>query len=327
MKKKVAIIFTGGTISMKVDPRLSAAIPSMSSTEIMAMLINADDLAEIETVNFSRLPSPHLTPNDLMKLRKIVLDLLERDDIAGIVITHGTDTLEETAYYLDLSINNPKPIVITAAMRNASELGYDGPANLAAAILTASSEASRDKGVLIVLNNEVNTARETSKTHTMSLGTFKSIEFGALGIVDSNEVIYYRDVQKHQHLLTDKLETDIYLIKSVLGMDGKIMDYLIAENAKGFIIEAMGRGNLPPQMVPSIKKAIEKNIAVVIVSRCPAGRVLGSYGYEGGGKQLSDMGAILGSNLNGQKARIKLMLARAISDDIAAIKTFFETEF
>ncbi len=327
MQKKIAIIFTGGTISMKVDPRIAAAIPSMSSEEIMSMLINVDELAEIETINFSQLPSPHLMPKDLINLRKIIMDLLEREDIAGVVVTHGTDSLEETAYYLDLSINDSKPIVITAAMRNASELGYDGPANLAAAILVASSESSRDKGVLIVLNNEVNTARETTKTHTMSLDTFKSIEFGPLGIVDNNEVLYYRNVQKHQHIITDKLETEIHLIKTVLGIDDKLINYLIEENAKGFVIEAMGRGNVPPKMVKGIIKAIKLNIPVVIVSRCPAGRVLDTYGYDGGGQQLRIAGAIMGSNLNGQKARIKLMLARALTAEIAMIKNLFEADF
>lgn len=327
MSKKVAVIFTGGTISMKIDPRIAAAIPALSSEEIMSMVTNIDKLAEIESVNFARLPSPHITPDDLINLRKLVLDLVTREDITGIVITHGTDSLEETAYYLDLSINTPKPIVIVAAMRNGSELGYDGPANLSAAICTAASVESRDKGVLIVLNNEVNTAAETTKTHTMSLDTFKSLEFGPLGIVDNDDVIYYRNVKKHHHIEVDYLEEEVHLIKTAIGMDERVLNFLIDQGAKGFVIEAMGRGNVPPKMVSGIKRAIEAGIPVVIVSRCPTGRVLGSYGYEGGGKHLSDLGVLMGSNLNGQKARIKLMLARAYSDDMNEIKKLFERDF
>ncbi|MCK8061281.1 MULTISPECIES: asparaginase [unclassified Fusibacter] len=327
MLKKIAVVFTGGTISMKVDPRISAAIPAMSSEEIMSMVTNIDKLAEIEIVSFSRLPGPQMTPKKMHELRAVVLGLIARDDISGVVITHGTDSLEETAYYLDLSINTPKPIVMVAAMRNGSELGYDGPSNLSAAICTATSDKSRMKGVLIVLNNEVNAASETTKTHTMSLDTFKSLEFGPLGIVDNDQVIYYRNITKHQHIEVDTLEENVHLIKTAVGMDSLVIDFLIDKGAKGFVIEAMGRGNIPPEMMSGIGRALELNIPVVIVSRCPMGRVLGSYGYDGGGKQLHDLGAIFGCNLNGQKARIKLMLAKAFTDDMNQIKLLFENGY
>ncbi len=326
MPKKIAVIFTGGTISMKVDPRLAAAIPAMKSEEIMAMVMNIDKIADIEIINFSQLPSPHLSIDDLTQLRKVVLALIERPDIDGIVITHGTDTLEETAYYLDLSLKSAKPIVLVAAMRNASELGYDGPANLSAAICTAASDNSRNRGVLIVMNNDINSALETTKTHTMALNTFRSIEFGPLGIVDNDQVIYYRNLYKHHHIEIDGLSDGVYLIKTALGMDDTILQHLIDIGAEGFVIEAMGRGNVPPKMVSGIKRAIDKGLPVVIVSRCPTGRVLDSYGYVGGGRQLKDMGAIFASNLNGQKARIKLMLAIAYSQDINEIKRLIERD-
>ncbi len=326
MPKKIAVIFTGGTISMKVDPRLAAAIPAMKSEEIMAMVMNIDKIADIEITNFSQLPSPHLSIDDLTKLRKVVLELTKRPDIDGVVITHGSDTLEETAYYLDLSLNSAKPIVLVAAMRNASELGYDGPANLAAAICTAASANSRKRGVLIVMNNDINSALETTKTHTMSLNTFRSIEFGPLGIVDNDQVIYYRHLYKHHHIEVDHLSDGVHLVKTVLGMDDTILQYLIDNGAKGVVIEAMGRGNVPPNMVSGIKRAIDNNIPVVMVSRCPTGRVLDSYGYAGGGKQLKEIGVIFASNINGQKARIKLMLALAHSSDNAKIKRLIERD-
>ncbi len=324
MLKRVAIIFTGGTISMKVDPRIAAAIPALSSEEIMSMVTNIDKIADIETINFSRLPGPQMTPEKLIELRQVVLDLIARDDIHGIVITHGTDTLEETAFYLDLSIITEKPIVMVAAMRNGSELGYDGPSNLSSAICTAVSDDAKGKGVLIVLNNEVNSANEATKTHTMSLDTFKSLEFGPLGIVDQDEVIFYRNITKVKAIQSAGLENNVHLIKAALGMDSLMFDFLMTQGAKGFVIEAMGRGNIPPAMVPGVRRAIEANIPVVMVSRCPMGRVLGSYGYDGGGKQLRDLGIIFGSNLNGQKARIKLMLALDYTQDVHVIKELFE---
>lgn len=325
--KKVAVIFTGGTISMKVDKRLAAAIPAMSSQEIMSMVTNIDKIAEIEIINFGAYPGPQMTPDLIMKLASDVKLLLARADIDGVVITHGTDSLEETAYYLDLNINSNKPIVMVAAMRNGSELGYDGPSNLSAAICTAVSEQSIGKGVLIVLNNEVNSAQEVTKTHTLSLDTFKSLEFGPLGVVDNDEVIFYRDILRHPHILTDTCEKNVHLLKAVVGMDSALIDYLIeVKKARGIVIEAMGRGNLPPDTVPGIQRALDSGAEVVIVSRCPKGRVLDSYGYDGGGKMLRDMGCIFGGNLNGQKARIKLMLALASTSDHQVIKTIFEKD-
>lgn len=325
--KKVAVIFTGGTISMKVDKRLAAAIPAMSSQEIMSMVTNIDKIADIEIITFGAFPGPHMTPELIMKLASDIKETLERQDIDGVVVTHGTDSLEETAYYLDLNINSNKPIVMVAAMRNGSELGYDGPSNLSAAICTAVSEQSIGKGVLIVLNNEVNSAQEVTKTHTLSLDTFKSLEFGPLGVVDNDEVIFYRDILRHPHILTESCETNVHLLKAVVGMDSSIIDYLIdVKKAKGIVIEAMGRGNLPPETLPGIKKALNSGTEIVIVSRCPKGRVLDSYGYDGGGKTLRDLGCIFGGNLNGQKARIKLMLALGSTTNHETIKTIFEKD-
>lgn len=325
--KKVAVIFTGGTISMKVDKRLAAAIPALSSEEIMSMVTNIDKIADIEVVNFGKYPGPHMTPKLIAQLTADVKAILARNDIDGVVITHGTDSLEETAYYLDLSIDSKKPIVMVAAMRNGSELGYDGPSNLSAAICTAVSEQSINKGVLIVLNNEVNSAQEVTKTHTLSLDTFKSLEFGPLGIVDNDEVIFYRENVRHPHIISNRCEENVHLLKAYVGMDSAIIDFLVTEKqAKGIVIEAMGRGNLPPDTVPGIKKALDAGVKVVIVSRCPKGRVLDSYGYEGGGKMLRDLGCIFGGNLNGQKARIKLMLALGATDQLEDIKAIFEKD-
>lgn len=181
-KKKVAIVFTGGTISMKVDERLAAAIPALSGQQILSMVTNIDKFAEIECIEYGAFPGPHMTPGRMMELSDIVKKLADRDDIDGVVITHGTDSLEETAFLLDLTLDTPKPVIMVAAMRNSSELGYDGPSNLSSAICTAVSPKARDKGVLIVMNNEVNSASEATKSHTLSLDTFKSLEFGPLGM-------------------------------------------------------------------------------------------------------------------------------------------------
>ncbi|SDK60335.1 asparaginase [Natronincola ferrireducens] len=323
-KPKVAIIFTGGTISMSVDPRVGAAIPSLSNEEIMSLVTNIDKFAEIEAINFSKLPGPHIDPTMMMELQSLVVKTIHRPDIAGVIITHGTDTLEETAYLLDLTIKCSKPIVVAGAMRNSSELGYDGPSNLAAAVCTAISPHAMNKGVLVVMNNGVNAASEVTKTNTLSLDTFKSLEFGALGIVDNDKVIFHREIIDRQHIPAKSIELNVDLIKCVAGMDSRLLKYCIDSGAKGIVIEALGRGNVPPKMIEGIKYAINHNVAVMMVSRCPTGRVLDTYGYDGGGRQLRNLGVILGGDLPGQKARIKLMLALSITTDLTALKEIIE---
>ena len=308
-KPKVGIIFTGGTISMSIDKRIGAAIPSLSNEEIMSLVTNIDKYADTESINFSHSPGPHIGPKMMFKLRNTTLELLSRKDITGVVILHGTDTLEETAYLMDLTIKSNKPIVITGAMRNSSELGYDGPSNLAAAVCTAISPESRNRGVLVVLNNEVNAANEVTKTNTVSLDTFKSLKFGPLGIIDNDEVIYYRDILYRQFIDTEYFEEKVDLIKAVAGMDSSILKFCVDQGSKGIVLEAMGRGNIPPTMMEGIKYAIDNNVIIALTSRCPIGRVYDSYGYEGGGKTLSTLGVIFGGDLPGQKLRIKLMLA------------------
>jgi len=323
-KKKIAIIFTGGTISMTVNKDTNAATPSLSSGDIMSLVRHIKDFADVELIDFSAIPSPHMTPEKMMELKAVVEKQCRRTDISGVVITHGTDNLEETAYLLDLTLNTSKPIVMTGSMRNASELGYDGPSNLASAILTAISKESQNRGVLVVLNDEINDAREVTKTHTMSLDTFKSLEFGPLGIVDSNHVIYYRNQTfTSSHIPTDTIESDVALIKIASGMDARILDFLIDEKVKGIVIEGMGRGNVPPKVMPGIQRAIANGIPVVLVSRNPLGRIMPSYGYEGGGLDLLEAGVILARNLNGQKARIALMLVLAKTNDIERIRVHF----
>lgn len=324
-KPKVCIIFTGGTISMTVDEEVGAAVPTLSGHQILSMVSNIDKLADIEIVDFEEIPGPHMTIKKLMDLKNVIKEVLKRDDISGVVVTHGTDTLEETAYFLDLTINTDKPIIVVGAMRNSTELGYDGSSNLASAVCTAISERARKKGVLVVLNNEVNIAREVTKVNTLSLNTFKS-PYGPLGIVDNNDLIIYRDLAYRQHIDTDSVEKEVDIIKSVLDMDDKFIKTSIDSGAKGIVIEAMGRGNLPLSVLSEIKRGLSKGVIIIIVSRCISGRVFESYGYEGGGKRLSDLGAIMGGDMSGPKARIKLMLALGKTKNVQTIKELFKEQ-
>ena len=177
---------------MTVDEEVGAAIPTLSGEQILSMVSNIDKMADIEVNNFAEIPGPHMTIDKLLELKKLIQVKLEDPSITGVIVTHGTDTLEETAYFLDLTLNHSKPVIVVGAMRNSPELRYDGYSNLAAAVCTAISPKARNKGVLVVLNNEVNAAAEVAKTNTLSLDTFQS-PYGPLGIIDTNDFIVYRD--------------------------------------------------------------------------------------------------------------------------------------
>lgn len=323
--KKVAVIFNGGTISMKVDPKLKAAVPSLTGEEIMALVTGIEDYARVESFQFSSFPSPHMTPEIMMDLAKLIRQLV-REDFDGVVVTHGTDTLEETAYLIDLTVKTDKPIVFTGSMRSSSELGYDGPSNLAASICTAASDRSRGRGVLVCLNGELNTAADVTKANAMALNAFRTPNYGPVGIVDNNQVLFSRQTIRPESHEVETLETRVSLIKTCTGMDSSFLDFCLERGDVGIVIEAMGRGNIPPQMVPGVRNAISKGVPVVIVSRCFEGRVFDSYGYPGGGRNLRELGVILGDNLNGQKARIKLMVALSATKSLETLREWFEQD-
>jgi len=323
---KVALIFTGGTISMRIDEGNHSVIPALTAKDIMSNLWNSELYNDLEIIEFSEVPSPSITPKMMLELSSIIQKLLLREDIDGAVVIHGTDTMEETAFFLDLVVDSPKPIVVTGSMKSSSELGFDGINNLVSSILVCKSPKAMNKGTFVVMNDQINAASEVTKTNTLTLDTFKSIEFGPLGIVDNKEVIFYRSVNySKKHITTSTIVDNVHLLKVCAGMDSTLLNFLVeGVHADGIILEALGRGNVPPMMIQGIKNAIAHEIPVIICSRCPSGRVLDTYGYLGGGKNLTDSGCILSKTLNGQKSRILLMAALTVSKDRLYLKTLFE---
>lgn len=320
---KVALIFTGGTISMKIDEGNHSVVPGLNANDIMANLLNSELYSQTEIIEFSEVPSPSITPAMMLELSSIIQNLFLRPDIDGAVVIHGTDTMEETAFFLDITIDSPKPVIVTGSMKSSSELGFDGINNLVSSILVARSPRSRDKGCFVVMNDQINAAGEVTKTNTLSLDTFKSPDFGPLGVIDNMEVIFYRTVNySRRHVGTDRIEPNVQLLKVASGMGSEILDFFVEVlRTKGIVLEALGRGNVPPMMLPGIRKALDRKIPVVVCSRCPSGRVLDTYGYVGGGKNLTDLGCLLAPNLNGQKARILLMAALAKGSDSVWLKS------
>jgi L-asparaginase len=322
--KTILIIFTGGTISMAKHKETTKAIISDNHNELLKNIESELKGIDLLSYQYSLKPSPSITPDDMLSLAKLTHERLSEPHIDGVVITHGTDTLEESAYFLDLYLNETKPVVFTGSMRNFSELGFDGLSNLVSSILVAANKGSKNLGVLVMMNDEINAASEVTKSHTLALDTFKSLEFGPIGIVEQDNVLYYRDTHhKTKKLSPSSIMSGVEIVKAYTGSSSLILNLLISNNVKGIVIEALGRGNVPPQMVQGIENAISHNIPVVITSRCPKGRVLDSYGYEGGGHHLKNLGVIFTENLNSQKARIQLILALGLYSSIEDIRKCF----
>ena len=318
------MIFTGGTISMKIDNVSHSVKPALSAKEIMKNFIGPELTKGTEVIEFSEIPSPSMSPEMMLEISRIIKKIIADDDPIGFIVIHGTDTLEETAFFLDTAIETDLPIVVTGSMKSSSDLGFDGVNNLVSSILVARAPNSRGRGVLVVMNDQINAASEVTKSNTLSLDTFKSLDYGPLGIVDNKEVLYHRLVTIVRNKLDiDALVGHVYLIKASAGEDSLVLNFLIDQGANGFVIEALGRGNVPPKMIEGIQRAIDHQIPVIIASRCPSGRTLDSYGYVGGGKYLTDMGCIMSTSLNGQKARILLMLALSKSKDYDFLKNLF----
>ena len=304
-KKNLLIITTGGTIAMRYDEEFGI----VQNDELVDYLLNFPQIrnvADIDVLEYANVPSPYIDPELMLGLAKTVDEKVIEYD--GIIITHGTDTLEETAYLLDLVLTTRKPVVLTAAMRSGTDLGLDGPRNIVGAVRVASANEARDKGVLVVMNDEIDSARDVVKTDTGKTNSFVSLSYGPLGIIDPDKVIFFRDSVIREKIPTDNLETNIDLIRCVSGMDSRYIETSISHGAKAIVLEAFGRGNVPPGILPAIKEALNKDLIVVVVSRSYTGRVLAEYGYEGGGKSLQQMGVILGGDLRGHKMRIKLMV-------------------
>jgi len=324
--KKVVILTTGGTIAMV--KKGESVVPYEKGNMLISEIPDLEKIkdAKIEVVEFSNIPSPHMTPNDMWKLSKTINRILEDEDVLGIVVTHGTDTLEETSYLLDLTLKSEKPVVCTAAMRNIGELGTDGPRNVYSSVLTVLSPQSYGMGVMVCLNDEIHAAREVTKTYTSNVATFDSPGYGPLGIVDEDTVIFFRKSLTREKILVERIEEKIALIKTFTGDQGDFLKLAVKLGYKGIVLEGFGRGNVPHLVADAVEEVVKLGIPVVVTSRCFKGRVYPVYGYKGGGADLRKRGAIMSEHPIGQKAKIKLMVVMGKTSKIEEIRKYFEKD-
>ena len=322
----IGILFTGGTIAMRIDPASGAAVPALSAVEILAQVPNLASVAEVEIEDFSRLPGPHVTPEHMWRLARRAASWLERPDIDGLVITHGTDTIEETAFFLDLVLTSAKPVVLVGAMRTVSDASWDGPANLIDAVRVAAAPDAHRRGVLIVMNEQILPARDARKIHTEAPTSFAAPEFGPIGVVDTGVPVFRRtssprvtwgDAAAEPGLRVQRIDQRVGLLQVYTGMTDRLFERLRQDGVRGVAISAYGRGNVPPTLVGAIERATADGVIVTISSRAVAGRVRPRYGYDGGGLHLLRAGAILAGDLPASKARLLVMVALGVAPDAA----------
>lgn len=323
-KPHIVIIFTGGTIASTLDKEWGGVVPSMSGGEILARIPEIRGLADIHIHEYGTYPGPHITPDHMLDLSRIVQGYVDDETVNGVIITHGTDTLEETAYFLDCTVTTHKPVLVIGAMRNSSEPDWDGPRNMRDAITAAAAPAMRGMGVVVCLGGMLTAASETSKTDTEDLSTFTSFDFGPVGRVTNGIVFMHRKPQHREVFSVTELPRFVPLLKLYAGMDDTLIRMCRQEGADGLVIEAFGVGNVTPPVYYALKDAVASGLPVVLVSRCPVGRVEHMYAYEGAGRHLHEAGVVFADYLNGQKARIKLLCALGAGKSSADIKRAFE---
>ena len=308
MKPKVVLLATGGTIASRYDPALGRTVASARAEDLLQALPGVGEVAEIEIENFATMPSFDMSVQFAFGLAMRINEVLARSEVHGVVVTHGTDTMEETSYLADLLLQSHKPAVFTGAQRAADDPHSDGPPNLLNAVRVAASEQARGLGALVCFNGTIHAARDVTKVHASAVETFQSYEHGALGEVDGDAVIIHRRPLLRRSFQISRLEDRVELFRLALGSDLSGLEALIERGVAGIVIEGFGRGNGPTRLGALVRAATQTGIPVLITSRCPAGRVEPIYGGGGGGRDLADAGGIFTGDLKGPKVRLLLMV-------------------
>lgn len=325
---RVRLVATGGTISNAVGGRLTAE-------QLVDSIPNLTRYVTPEFEQFANTASSSITLEQWLQLSRRINELYRADDeLAGVVVTSGTDTLEETAYFLHLTVRDPRPVVVVGAMRNPSTLGYEGAANLLQAFRVAADPASRGKGALVVMNDEINSAREVTKTNSVRLQTFETRGYGILGVVDRDRVVFYRDTLKRH---TAGSEFDVFAIERLprvdifmtyQGASGDLIEAAVEAGAAGVVMATAGAGATSGTQRQGVMAAFEEGVFVVTSTRTGSGRIAarrgGSRGRGGMPAYMSYR--VAAEDLPPLKARILLMLALATTDDGAEIQRMF-TEY
>jgi L-asparaginase len=328
-RPKVRIIATGGSISGVGPHRLDYLLYSelgqrLTIEEMLARVPEAQEIAEVQGENLTSVGSTAIGPGEWLQIAQRINQLSrEESDLTGIVVTHGTATLEETAYFLHLTVKSALPVVVTGAMRPPTAISTDADLNLLDAIRVAASPPAGGRGVLVVLNNEIHSARDVTKSNTLRVETFHSHQLGLLGYADSDgQVVFYRNVTRAHTTATPfdvmglRTLPRVDIVYAYAGADGLLIDAVRQQRSAGLVLAGFGSGTFPPAFLAAGERAVIEGLPVVLASRSSSGRIIMTPKKQAAGFIVSD-------DLHPQKARILLMLALTASHDRTSIQEMF----
>jgi len=307
----VVVVTTGGTIAEKYNPSTGGVVPAVSGSDLIAAVTGLSDIARIEVVEFCNIDSSQMTPEIGRDLSSTVQRILERNEVRGVVVTHGTDTMAEGAFFLDTTLESTKPVAFVGSMRSNSDLSPDGPANLYNAVLLVCSPEAEGWGVTVTLNQYVNSARHVEKDNTTNVQTFDSGGYGYLGYIIGDRVERYNDITRDTYLPLPNELPEVPLFFSFSGDDGLYIRSAVDEEVDGLVVVGVGAGNVNEDVFNAISYALNSGIPVVAASRVRYGEPHALYGDRGGGSSLVEAGVLLAGDLSPYKARLLLMLALA----------------
>ena len=305
----IHLLFTGGTISMQRDPAAGGNVPAHAGEALVAFAPGLDRIAPYWLENWAMVPACHLGPDRLWALRERVREIAQAGEVTGIVVTHGTDTIEETAYLLARTLPTGMPVAITGAMRTSSDAGWDGPRNLLDAARVAASPASAGRGAMVVFHGEILAGETAVKTHATDPAAFSAPHARPIGRIEHDAVVYDAPPRDREPaVLPDGLQARVALVPVVVGDDGTMLDLARPEH-DGVVVEAFGSGNMPPGAVPAVRRWLDDGKPVVLATRCAYGQVTPVYAFEGGGARTVAMGVVPAGPRTPSQARMELVLA------------------
>jgi L-asparaginase len=316
---RVAVVFTGGTISTVFDPVAGGNVPVLDGAAILARTPGLDDIAEVVADDRGRIAASHFTFEQLLDIAAVVRGHLADPTIDGAVIVQGTDTIEETSFCWDLVLDGQKPVVVTGAMLSSDMAGFDGPANLRDAVRIAASPGMRGSGVVVSLAGTIEAADDVQKAHATALDTFRSPNRGSLGRIEADRVILDRTRGPRRHVATDRAADRVYLVTATVAADGLLLDAATDAGAAGIVVAATGSGNTDPTLLAAAERAMSAGIPVALASRCPGGRATAGYAFPGGGATWLRAGALPVGQLCAVKARVALALGIGAGLDRAGL--------
>ena len=314
---RIAVVFTGGTISMRSSG--AGNVPSLRATDLLSSVPGLDAIADIEPIDWGLVPASHLSFDQVLDIGRVLAEQLARPEIDGAVVVQGTDVIEETAFAWDLLPLPAKPVVVVGAMRSASQEAYDGPENLRNAVAVAAEPSMADQGVVVVMAGEIHAADDVRKTHTHAFATFQSPNAGRLGLVADGRVVLLRQRRPTRlPVMPERAALPVPLLTVVLDAVPFVDD-----DVRGLVVAAAGGGNTPLRYLELARSFIDRDVPVVLTTRCPSGRPMPGYAFPGGSSQWSEAGAVFSGTLDSFKARVLVALGVGAGLDARGLAEMF----